>query len=321
MDSQLVPFLPFFERCLHIILKAIMIPKEQAGILDPCKTLKKHYLFGSIIMAKDSNYVLSVGEQFEDRLMRLNAFSNPYSFAFLQRSGLKKGDHVIDVGCGIGELTCWLAEQVGSEGKVVAIDISIEQLEIAKRRALAKKLSNIEFYEMSIYDLTKLNTQFDLVYSRYVIDHVIEQQRALKTMSDITRKGGIICCESSAENTRTAFSYPQIPARETMHVWFDSLRRLNIYNPELGFRLPSMMRQLNLKNISIDLIYPTLKTYYEREHELLIIDECQQSFIEYGIATQEEIKAVRKSIAAAIANEQIEFFWFKVAQVVATKEE
>ncbi|MDP3706426.1 MAG: methyltransferase domain-containing protein [Legionellaceae bacterium] len=96
-------------------------------------------------MVKDSNYALSVGEKFEDRLMRLNVFSNPYSFTFLQRSGLKRGDHVIDVGCGIGELTCWLAEQVGREGKVVAIDISVEQLELARQRAAEKKLSNIEF--------------------------------------------------------------------------------------------------------------------------------------------------------------------------------
>lgn len=270
-------------------------------------------------MSKDANYVLSVGKKFEDRLLRLNAFSNPYTYTFLQRVGLKKGDHVIDVGCGIGELTCWLAEQVGPEGTVTAIDISAEQLELAKRRAKEKTLSNIKFYEISIYDLAKLNKQFDLVYSRYVIDHIVEQQRALQVMADITRKGGIICSEVSAVNTRTAFSYPLILARETLHLWFDSLRRLNIYSKDLGFRLPSMMRQSNLKNIRIDLIQPTLRTLYEREHEVLLIDECQQSFIEQGIATKEEIERVRQGVAAAITNEKIEFFWFQVAQVVAMK--
>lgn len=270
-------------------------------------------------MSKDSNYVLSVGAKFEDRLMRLNAFSNPYSFSFIQRCGLKRGDCVIDVGCGIGELTCWLAEQVGTEGKVVAIDISKEQLELAKKRAKEKKLSNIEFHELSIYDLSKLNAQFDFVYSRYVIDHVVDQQGALEAMSKITREGGMICCESSAVNTRTAFSYPAIPARDTLYLWFDCLRHLNVCSENLGFRLPSMMRQLKLKNISIDLIYPTLKTYYQREHELLLLNECQQSFIAQGVATQEEIQSVYKGIAAAIANEKFEFFWFKVAQVSAVK--
>jgi FkbM family methyltransferase len=270
-------------------------------------------------MAKDSNYVLSVGKKFEDRLMRLNAFSNPYSFAFLQRAGLKKGDHVIDVGCGIGELTCWLAEQVGPEGKVVAIDISTEQLELAKQRANEKGLSNIEFYELSIYDLLKLNTKFDVVYSRYVIDHVTEQQRALATMAEITRENGVICSEVCAFYTRTAFAYPIVPARDTLHLWFDNLRRLNIYSIDLGLRLPSMLRQLSLKKISIDLVQPTLKSYYEREHEVLLIDECRQSFIDQGIATQEEIEKIRASISAAIANEKIQFFWFQVAQVTAIK--
>lgn len=270
-------------------------------------------------MTKDSNYVLSVGPQFEERLMRLNAFSNPYSFAFLLRSGLKRGDCVIDVGCGIGELTCWLAEQVGAEGKVVAIDSSVEQLELAKRRAKEKGLSNIEFYELSIYDLEQLDRQFDVVYSRYVIDHVVEQQRALQAMYHVTREDGVMCCESSALNTRTAFSYPSILAREKLHAWFDGLRRLSIYNSGLGLRLPSMMRQLHLKQITIDLIQPTLKTYYQREHELLLLDECKSALIEQGITTLEELIATRCAIQAAIANEAIAFFWFQVAQVSAIK--
>ncbi len=271
------------------------------------------------MMAKDSNYVLSVGEKFEERLMRLNAFSNPHSWAFLLRSGLKRGDHVIDVGCGVGELTCWLAEQVGPEGKVWAIDISTEQLKLARRRAQEKRLSNIEFCDLSIYDLEKLNVQFDLVYSRYVIDHVAEQEHALRVMSEVTREDGMICCEVSAVNTQTAFSYPHIPAHKKLHVWFDSLRRTNIYSSELGYRLPNMMRQLHLKNISIDLIQPALKTYYHREHELLLLAECRQSLIDQGIAIEEEIEETHQSIAAAIANERIEFFWFQVAQVSAIK--
>ena len=128
-----------------------------------------------------------------------------------------------------------------------------------------------------------------------------------------------ICCESSAAHTRTTFSYPQIAAREKMHTWFDSLRRLNVCSDHLGFRLPSMMRQLNLQNISIDLIQPTLKSYYQREHEVLLLDECRESFIKQGIATPEEVDEVRKGISAAITNEKIQFFWFQVAQVSAIK--
>lgn len=270
-------------------------------------------------MSKDVNYPLSVGEKFVGRLMRLNAFSQPFSSEFLRRSGLKQGDHVIDVGCGIGEFTCWLAEQVGPKGRVVAIDISEEQVDIAKQAAKNKSLNNIEFHVMSIYDLAQLNQAFDVVYSRYVVDHVAEQLRAIQVMSAVTRKGGIVCCESSAWHTRTAFSYPSVQAHEALHRWFDSLRRLTVYSSELGFRLPAMFRQTGLQNISIDLVQPTLKTYYHREHELLLLDECRQAFIEQGIATQSDIDAVHQSMAAAIANEKIEFFWFLVAQVSARK--
>ena len=43
--------------------------------------------------------------------------------------------HVLDVGCGIGNLSCWLADRVGAKGRVIAVDSDSEQLKIAEKRA------------------------------------------------------------------------------------------------------------------------------------------------------------------------------------------
>ena len=40
----------------------------------------------------------------------------------LEQSGIKKGDTVLDIGCGTGELTLEIAKRVGPTGKVIAID-------------------------------------------------------------------------------------------------------------------------------------------------------------------------------------------------------
>ena len=40
---------------------------------------------------------------------------------------------VIDIGCGTGLMTKWLAEQVGETGHIIAIDNRENQLELAKK--------------------------------------------------------------------------------------------------------------------------------------------------------------------------------------------
>ncbi|PIN09760.1 hypothetical protein CDL12_17658 [Handroanthus impetiginosus] len=49
-------------------------------------------------------------------------------------SGAKGGDTVLDVCCGSGDLAFLLSEKVGINGKVIALDFSKEQLQIAACR-------------------------------------------------------------------------------------------------------------------------------------------------------------------------------------------
>ena len=51
-----------------------------------------------------------------------NQLVNPSSQLFLLNSGLKAGMTVLDLSCGIGMMSCWLAKKVGTSGRVIAID-------------------------------------------------------------------------------------------------------------------------------------------------------------------------------------------------------
>jgi ubiquinone/menaquinone biosynthesis C-methylase UbiE len=57
---------------------------------------------------------------------------------------VKPGDVVCDLGCGNGFYTLKLAKLVGDKGKVVAVDIQREMLELLKDRATEEKITNIE---------------------------------------------------------------------------------------------------------------------------------------------------------------------------------
>ena len=57
---------------------------------------------------------------------------------------LKAGDVVADIGAGSGYHTFRLAEKVGAKGKVYAVDIQPEMLEMIKKRMKEKKVENVE---------------------------------------------------------------------------------------------------------------------------------------------------------------------------------
>ena len=57
---------------------------------------------------------------------------------------LKPGDTVCDLGCGNGFYTLQLAKLVGEKGRVLAVDIQREMLELLKDRAAEEKVTNIE---------------------------------------------------------------------------------------------------------------------------------------------------------------------------------
>lgn len=57
---------------------------------------------------------------------------------------LKNGDVVCDLGCGSGYFTFPMAQKVGPKGKVLAVDIQPEMLDIIKKKAKVAKIKNVE---------------------------------------------------------------------------------------------------------------------------------------------------------------------------------
>jgi ubiquinone/menaquinone biosynthesis C-methylase UbiE len=74
---------------------------------------------------------------------------------------------VLDLACGTGEPAISLASQVGPEGRVVAIDINAELLEVARGRAAQRALGNVSFQRADAHALPFRDACFDLVTSRF----------------------------------------------------------------------------------------------------------------------------------------------------------
>lgn len=100
------------------------------------------------------------------------------------------GDRVLDVAAGAGGHSLAAARRVGSEGAVVATDISSNVLELAALEAERSGLANVE---MRVLDGERLDVEqasFDAVISRVRFIYFPDQQAALRGMHRALKRGG-----------------------------------------------------------------------------------------------------------------------------------
>src|SRR5215831_1227728 len=72
-------------------------------------------------------------------------FWSRYGQRTVERVGLRRGDRVLDVCCGTGASALPAALAVGSEGAVIAVDLSEELLKLGRAKSKAAGLGNLEF--------------------------------------------------------------------------------------------------------------------------------------------------------------------------------
>lgn len=213
---------------------------------------------------KNDSYFLATGETDRQRLAILNKIYNPAVHHFLKESGLKPGMTVLEVGCGMGENACWLAQQVGATGKVVAIDSSAEQLKIAADKAKEANISNIEFKKMDVRDLSSLKESFDFAYNRWVFIFLENPETGYQQVYNKLKNGGIIVSEETSFLEPGQFSFPH---SDIVDFWFDLGRRFfeaKNLDSNLGNRLYFLFKKVGFKNIFIKANQQILTTAAEK---------------------------------------------------------
>jgi arsenite methyltransferase len=110
---------------------------------------------------------------------------NPFSLG-----ELRPGERVIDVGCGAGIDSLIAAKKVGSEGRVIGVDMTPAMLEKARRAAREMGLANVEFREGYAEALPVEDGWADVVISNGVLNLMPDKAAVLEEMSRVLKAGG-----------------------------------------------------------------------------------------------------------------------------------
>jgi len=113
----------------------------------------------------------------------------------IQRSGMRKGMQVLEVGCGSGAFTTFAARAVGKKGKVHALDIQpkmLRQLENKLNRPENRDIENIKLVESDACHLSFADNFFDLVFLVGALQEIHDRKKALREVKRVLKPGGVL---------------------------------------------------------------------------------------------------------------------------------
>jgi ubiquinone/menaquinone biosynthesis C-methylase UbiE len=140
------------------------------------------------------SYVLGATEREHERLIRQSRIFNPLTERLFRSAGISRGQRVLDIGSGVGDVAMLVAELVGPSGEVVGVERDANTLVTARSRAAEAQLRNVSFVETDIrHVVSEVNSKpFDAAVGRLILEFVPDPSAVLRSISKLVRPGGII---------------------------------------------------------------------------------------------------------------------------------
>ena len=109
----------------------------------------------------------------------------------IELSGVRKGNSVLDIAGGTGDLAARFADIVGPEGAVVLADINESMLKVGRDKLLdSGHLGNLEFVQADAQYLPFPDDSFDCITIAFGLRNVTDKDKALGSMLRVLKPGG-----------------------------------------------------------------------------------------------------------------------------------
>jgi len=205
--------------------------------------------------------------------------------------GLKPGMRIVDVGCGTGDFTRYIASLVPGKSTIIGVDARSASLRSAEKETAREKFtSKISYRKGDVYKIPVDDDWADLVCCRTLIMHLTKPVEAVKEMARVTRKGGTV-----AAFERGTIGALFIPGEEKLtrlalrlgKAYVDGVRRLEGKYFDVGERLPTIFREAGLRQMMAEIQADTYLTTDPRRKLQDVKDE-----LSFELANFKETKKV-----------------------------
>jgi SAM-dependent methyltransferase len=201
----------------------------------------------------------------------------------------RPGERILDVGVGPGLLAYDLARLVGSEGRVLGIDVSEDMLALARAR-----LADLPQAELRLADAGALgapDAAFDAAVSTQVHEYVADMPAALAELARVLRPGGRLLMLDTDWRSIVWHSSDEARMARVLQVWDGHLA-----DPHLPARLGPLLRDAGFELRRVE-VFPILSPQWRP--------------VSYaaGIVTSIRDYALRHGPARGLPREEVEAWW------------
>ncbi|MEV6105182.1 methyltransferase domain-containing protein [Streptomyces sp. NPDC051940] len=182
------------------------------------------------------------------RLEALAATFDPATHAVLTSLGVTKGWRCLDVGAGLGTVATWLADRVGEDGEVVALDRNTHYL-------TALNHPRVRTLEADITSPECAPGTYDLVHARFVLMHLRDRDTILPRLATWLRPGGVLVLSDGVD---TGTQHTNEAWRETMAKHWTAVTSEIGTNPHYARGYPALLTDSGLESPGLKVTTPVI---------------------------------------------------------------
>ena len=239
------------------------------------------------------DYILGTGDDEIARLGLQHVVWRSRALDAWQRAGFTAGQTLLDIGCGPGYASLDLAEIVGPQGRVMALDRSIRFIEALEAVRRARQLEQLTVRQMDLEGGLLPQIEADGAWCRWILAFLARPRHVLSLVAGALRPGGALVVHEYFDY-RTWRMMPRCPEMEDFVRLVLEAWRGDGGEPDVGLNLPVWLGDLGFELQSVrpivDIVSPSN-----------LIWQWPKSFIQSGLDRLVDIGKVSAERAQRIA--------------------
>jgi len=247
--------------------------------------------------AAPHSYAIAGGEDGKRRLDLLSDIMRATTLRLLEDAGLRRGDRVLDVGCGGGHVALDMAGIVGPEGRVLGIDFDPHVLELAREDARKAGVRTVEFETADAHRFD--GGPFSFIHARFLLSHVSEPEQVFRRLKGMLAPGGRIAVEDI--DMSGAYCFPAEEAQDRFQALYTEAVQRGGGDANLGRRLPAVALAAGLE-ARWRVFQPVHAFGPEKRLTAVTMDMIGPSVMRYGLAQAAEVDRITRRLEAFAAD-------------------
>jgi len=270
-------------------------------------------------MSDEKDYVLGTHDEELDRLGLQHRVWRPRALDAWRRAGFTVGQTILDVGCGPGYASLDLAEIVGPQGQVLAIDQSERFLSALRKTCRQRGLANIEPTPLDLDKSDMPSSGADGAWARWVFSFVLRPREVLARVAAALKSGGTLVLHEYFDYATWRMA-PRCPELEefvdaVMQSW-----RAEGGEPDIALALPQWLAELGFEVKAVKpLVEVVAPSNFVWEWPAAFVQVGLKRLVQLGRLSANRSVQIAQAVDACRANPHSLMITPAVLEIIATK--